>query len=116
MSSDRARETGPALESMYQLITWLVPTLEKFPRSQKFLLGDSGPLGPPRALAAQRTLRHASRPVLWAGVFVVCQLRREVGRAQLRGAGVFQQLDHPALGLADFDPRGLAAALSNAAV
>ena len=25
---------------MYQLILWLVPTVEKFPRSQKFLLGD----------------------------------------------------------------------------
>lgn len=35
-----ARATGPALEAMYQLLLWLVPTLEKFPRSQKFLLGD----------------------------------------------------------------------------
>ncbi len=40
MSSDRARETGPALEAMYQFMTWLVPTVEKLPRSQKFLLGD----------------------------------------------------------------------------
>ena len=40
MSSDSARETGPALEAMYQFIIWLVPTVEKFPRSQKFLLGD----------------------------------------------------------------------------
>lgn len=32
--------TGPALEACYQLLLWLVPTLEKFPRSQKFLLGD----------------------------------------------------------------------------
>ena len=37
---DRARQTGPALESHYQFILWLVPTLERFPRSQKFLLGD----------------------------------------------------------------------------
>jgi len=35
-----ARATGPALEAMYQFLLWLVPTLEKFPRSQKFLLGD----------------------------------------------------------------------------
>ncbi len=34
------RETGPSLESMYQFMTSLVPTVEKFPRSQKFLLGD----------------------------------------------------------------------------
>ena len=25
---------------MYQFLLWLVPTVEKFPRSQKFLLGD----------------------------------------------------------------------------
>ena len=37
---DNARRTGPALEAMYQLTLWLVPTVEKFPRSQKFLLGD----------------------------------------------------------------------------
>ena len=34
------RATGPALEAMYRLLVWLVPTLEKFPRSQKFMLGD----------------------------------------------------------------------------
>jgi hypothetical protein len=38
--SDSARRTGPALEAMYRFLLWLVPTVEKFPRSQKFLLGD----------------------------------------------------------------------------
>lgn len=38
--SEAARRSGPALEAMYRFILWLVPTLEKFPRSQKFLLGD----------------------------------------------------------------------------
>ena len=28
------------MEAHYQFILWLVPTLERFPRSQKFLLGD----------------------------------------------------------------------------
>lgn len=37
---DNARQTGPALEKMYQLLVWLVPVIERFPRSQKFLLGD----------------------------------------------------------------------------
>lgn len=37
---DNARRTGPALEAHQQFILWLVPTIEKFPRSQKFLLGD----------------------------------------------------------------------------
>ena len=38
--SGTARRTGPALEAMYRFLLWLVPTVEKFPRSQKFLLGD----------------------------------------------------------------------------
>jgi tripartite-type tricarboxylate transporter receptor subunit TctC len=38
--NERARQTGLALEAMYRFILWLVPTVEKFPRSQKVLLGD----------------------------------------------------------------------------
>lgn len=34
------RKTGPALEKTYCFLLWLVPTVEKFPRSQKFMLGD----------------------------------------------------------------------------
>jgi len=34
------RETAPVLEQTYQFMLWLVPTVEKFPKSQKFLLGD----------------------------------------------------------------------------
>lgn len=37
---DAARKSGPALEAMYRFILWLIPTLDKLPRSQKFLLGD----------------------------------------------------------------------------
>ncbi len=40
-STDGAeRRTGPALEAMYQLVRWLIPTVDRFPRRQKFLLGD----------------------------------------------------------------------------
>lgn len=39
-SADGPRETGPALEACYRWLLWLIPTLERFPRSQKFLLGD----------------------------------------------------------------------------
>ena len=35
-----ARGSGPAVESIYRFVLWLVPTVEKFPRHQKFLLGD----------------------------------------------------------------------------
>lgn len=34
------RNSAPVVEKMYQFVLWLVPTVEKFPRSQKFLLGD----------------------------------------------------------------------------
>jgi len=37
---DNARRTGPAIEAHQQFILRLVPTVEKFPRAQKFLLGD----------------------------------------------------------------------------
>ena len=37
---DGARGTGPALESHYRFLLWLVPAVEHFPRSRKFLLGD----------------------------------------------------------------------------
>jgi len=36
----RGRKSGVALENAYQFLLWLIPAVEKFPRSQKFLLGD----------------------------------------------------------------------------
>lgn len=39
-SKDATRSYGPALEKTYQFLLWLIPSVEKFPRSQKFLLGD----------------------------------------------------------------------------
>ncbi len=38
--ADAAQITGPALEAHFQFILWLIPAVEKFPRGQKFLLGD----------------------------------------------------------------------------
>ncbi|VAX11432.1 hypothetical protein MNBD_GAMMA26-2501 [hydrothermal vent metagenome] len=38
--TDGAFQGGPALEAMFRFQLWLIPTIEKFPRSQKFLLGD----------------------------------------------------------------------------
>ena len=40
MAESSARQGGPALESMCRFLLWLIPAVEKFPRSQKFLLGD----------------------------------------------------------------------------
>ena len=38
--AEGARRVGPALEKAYQFVLWLIPTLDKFPRSQRFVLGD----------------------------------------------------------------------------
>ena len=38
--TDRIRRSGVVVEKAYQFLLWLVPTLEKFPKSQKFLLAD----------------------------------------------------------------------------
>ncbi len=38
--TDTARRTGPALEAHRRFLLWLIPTLDKFPRAQRFLLGD----------------------------------------------------------------------------
>jgi hypothetical protein len=37
---DHARRTGAAIEAHTRFINWLMPTVDRFPRSQKFLLGD----------------------------------------------------------------------------
>ena len=39
-AADKARETGAALEAHYRFLLWLIPALSRFPRDQKFLLGD----------------------------------------------------------------------------
>ena len=38
--TDNSRRTGASVEAHYQFLLWLGPTLEKFPKSQKFTLGD----------------------------------------------------------------------------
>jgi hypothetical protein len=35
---DNSKRTGAAIEMHYQFLAWLLPTIEKFPRSQKFTL------------------------------------------------------------------------------
>jgi hypothetical protein len=38
--ADNSKRTGAAVEAHYQFLLWLLPTVEKFPRSYKFTLGD----------------------------------------------------------------------------
>jgi hypothetical protein len=63
-----------AVTKLYDLLLWMVPKLEKFPRSQKFLLGDR--IEKPDA-------RHP-RPVDRCGVF-----KEERGDALLPGLVAF---------------------------
>lgn len=63
---DPARATGPALEAMYRLLLWLVPTVDGFPRSQKFMFGDriqSHALAVLEALIEATYSRHRDRPL-----------------------------------------------------
>lgn len=74
---DNARRTGPALEAMYRFMLWLVPTVEKFPRSQKFLLGDriqSTALDVVERLI-EATYTRARRPALQAANLGIEKLR-----------------------------------------
>jgi 23S rRNA-intervening sequence protein len=38
--TDNSKRTGAAIEAHYQFLIWLVPTVEKFPKSHKFTIGD----------------------------------------------------------------------------
>ena len=38
--TDNSRQTGAAIEAHYRFLVWLVPTIEKFPKSHKFTVGD----------------------------------------------------------------------------
>jgi hypothetical protein len=63
-SAGQTRRAGPALEKAYQFVLWLIPTVEKFPRTQKFLLGDrlqSTALDLPEGLIDHRAVRGSRR-------------------------------------------------------
>jgi len=38
--NDHRKRTGPAVEAHYQFLLWLVPAVDRFPKSQKFVFGD----------------------------------------------------------------------------
>jgi 23S rRNA-intervening sequence protein len=38
--TDNSKRTGAAIEAHHRFLLWLAPTLEKFPRSHKFTVGD----------------------------------------------------------------------------
>ena len=42
---DNSKRTGAAVEAHYQFLMWLVPAIEKFPKSHKFTIGDCVEMG-----------------------------------------------------------------------
>jgi hypothetical protein len=38
--TDNSKRTGAAIEAHYRFLAWLAPTIEKFPKSHKFTVGD----------------------------------------------------------------------------
>ncbi len=36
----QSRQNGPAIEAHFRFLLWIGPTVENFPRDQKFILGD----------------------------------------------------------------------------
>ena len=43
--TDNSKRTGAAIEAHYQFLTWLVPMIEKLPKSDKFTIGDCVEMG-----------------------------------------------------------------------
>jgi hypothetical protein len=72
--ADRARKGGVALEKTYQFLLWLIPAVEKFPKSQKFLLGDRMQT---LALDVQESLIEATYSKSPASHLLACNLRLE---------------------------------------
>lgn len=89
--TDSARRTGPALEAMHTFLLWLIPTLDKFPRSQRFLLGDRIET---TALDVQERLIEATYSKDRQGFLRLANLGLEKLRHWLRLSHDLHYLDH----------------------
>jgi len=87
---DRSRKSGIALEKCYQFLLWLIPTVEKFPRAQKFLLGDRIQT---LALDVQESLIEATYAKNPLPHLAACNLRLEKLRFLIRLAKDLRHLD-----------------------
>ena len=67
--TEAAKQSGIALEKAYQFMLWLMPTVEKFPRSQKFLLGD------------RMQGRHSTFSKVWSRPPIAATARRYCARS-----------------------------------
>lgn len=87
---DRSRKSGIALEKTYQFLLWLIPAVEKFPRTQKFLLGERMQT---LALDVQESLIEATYSKSPAAHLLACNLRLEKLRFLFRLAMDLRYLD-----------------------
>lgn len=88
--ADHSRKSGVALEKTYQFLLWLIPALEKFPKSQKFLLGDRMQT---LALDVQESLIEATYSKSPAPHLLVCNLHLEKLRFLFRLAMDLRYMD-----------------------
>ena len=88
---DGARSTGAALESHYRFILWLVPVVDRFPRTRKFLLGDRLES---TALDTLESLLEATYTKRRAGHLAKANLGLEKLRFLVRLARDLRCLDH----------------------
>jgi len=87
---DHSRKSGVALEKTYQFLLWLIPAVEKFPKSQKFLLGDRMQT---LALDVQESLIEATYSKSPAPHLLACNMRLEKLRFLFRLAMDLRYLD-----------------------
>lgn len=99
--SDHSRKSGVALEKTYKFLLWLIPAVEKFPRSQKFLLGDRMQT---LALDVQEALIEATYSKNPAPHLLACNMRLEKLRFLFRLAMDLRYLD---LGRYEFAARAI---------
>ncbi len=86
----QTRTLPPVLEKMHQFLLWLIPTVDKFPRAQKFLLGDRLQSG---ALDVQERLIEAAYSRDKAGILAQANLGLEKLRFLFRLAFDLRYLD-----------------------
>ena len=58
-----------AISRLYDFILWMIPRLEKFPRSRKFVHGDRTASQPPSLPASQPPSLPASQPPSLEGLW-----------------------------------------------
>ena len=88
--ADRSRKSGIALEKTYRFLLWMIPAVEKFPKSQKLLLGDRMQT---LALDVQESLIEATYSKSPTAHLLTCNLRLEKLRFLFRLAMDLRYLD-----------------------